>query len=103
MKLLITPREHDKMAGGTRSVKGFLVYLLTPILSKIIRETTIEDLIDLHQVISGNTASMASNLGGGRHGHPALMMTAEKYMEQTGYTFVPPNNPNNYPQTTVTA
>ena len=41
---------------------------------------------------------MASNLRGGQHGHLALTMMAEEYMEQTGFTFVPPHNPYNYPQ-----
>ena len=43
-------------------------------------------------------ASVAASLGGGRHGHLALMMTAKEYMEQTGLVFVPPQYPGNYPQ-----
>ena len=49
-------------------------------------------------MISGNAASVASNLGGGRHGHLTLTMTSKDYMEQTGFAFVPPHNPGNYPQ-----
>ena len=42
--------------------------------------------------MGGNAASVASNLRGGRHGHLALTITAEDYMEQTGFAFVPPHN-----------
>ena len=43
-------------------------------------------------------ASVASNLGGRRHGHFLLTMTAEENREHTGFAFVPPHNPGNYPQ-----
>ena len=49
-------------------------------------------------MISGNAASVASNLGGGRHGNIALTMTDKYYMEQTRFSFVPPHNPGKYPQ-----
>ena len=45
----------------------------------------------MHQLVSGNVASMASNFGGCRHRHLALSMTDEEYME------LPPHNPGNYP------
>ena len=67
--------------------------LLTPILLKIGGDPTREALIELHQLISGNAASVASNIGGGRHGHLALTMTKEDYLAQTYYAFVPPYNP----------
>ena len=41
---------------------------------------------------------MELNLGGGLHRHLALTMTAEEYRAQTGFAFVPPHNPCNYPQ-----
>ena len=47
--------------------------------------------------------SVASNLVGGRHGNLALTMTKEEYLSQTGYAFVPPHNPVNYPPTMGTA
>ena len=71
------------MAGAMSSVEGVCEDFLKPILPKIDIEQTIEGLIDIHQLISGNAAYMASNLGGGRHGHLALTMTAEEYMGQT--------------------
>ena len=86
------------MAGATSNTKGVLTDFPTPILPKIGGEPTREGLIDIHRLISGNAASVALNFGGGRHGHLALMMTAEEYMEQTGFIFVPPHNPGDYPQ-----
>ena len=67
------------MTGTTSSIEGVLADSPTPILTKINREPKIEGLIDLHQLISGNTASVASNLGGGQHGHLALTMISEEY------------------------
>ena len=91
------------MLGETNSIEGVLMEFLTPILPKIGGDPTREALINLHQLISGNAASMVSNLVGGHHRHLALTMTAEEYMEQTGYTFVPPHNPGNYPPMMGTA
>ena len=85
------------MAGETRSVEGVLADFLTPILPKVNRERTREELIDIHRLISGNAASVASILGGVLHRHLELTMTAEEYMEQTGFTFVPHHKPGNYP------
>ena len=42
---------------------------------------------------------MASNLGGGRHVHLVITMTDDYYMSHTGYVFVPPHNPGDYPPT----
>ena len=86
------------MVGATSSVKGFLVGFLTHILPKIDREPTREVLIDLHQLSSGDAASVESNLGGGQHGHLVLMMTAEEYRAQAEFSFLPPHNPGNYLQ-----
>ena len=55
----------NKMVGATISVERFLANFPTPILPKIGREPTREGLIKIHQLISGNAASVASNLGGG--------------------------------------
>ena len=91
------------MAGTTRSVEGILADFLTPILPNIGREPTIEVLIKLHRLISGNMVSVALNLVGGRRGNLMLTTTVEDYMAQTGYAFVPPQNPFNYPLTMGTA
>ena len=86
------------MAGATISVEGVLAYFPTPIIPKIDGERTREGFIKIHQLISENAASVASNLGGGQHGHLTLTMTAGEYMEQTGFAFVQMHNPDNYPQ-----
>ena len=71
------------MAGARSSVEGILADLPTPILPKIVGEPTREGMINIYRLISGNAASVALNLGGGGHGHIALTMTAEEYMEYT--------------------
>ena len=68
------------MAGATSSIEGVLMDFLAPILPKIGGELTREVLINLHRLVSGNDAS---NLGGCRHGHLALRMTANEYKTQT--------------------
>ena len=93
----------DKTTGKTISVEGVLADFPTPIISKIGGEPKGEALVKLHRLISGNTTFLALNLGGGCHGHLALTMTAEDYMAQTGYAFVPPHNTGNYPPMMGTA
>ena len=85
------------MVGATRSVEGVFAEFPTPILPNIGGELTIEVLIKLNRLVSGNVVSMSSNLGGGWHGHLALKMTSDEYMVHTGFAFVPPHNPDNYP------
>ena len=86
------------MAGPEISVEGVLAYFLMPILPNIDGEPTRERLIDLHLLISGNAVSVASNLRGGRHRYLVLKMMDEEYMTQTGFAFVPPHIPGDYPQ-----
>ena len=81
------------MAGTTSSLRGVFVDFLTPKLPNIGREPKIEALIKLHILISGNVASVASNLGEFQNGHLTLTMTEEDYMAKTGYAFVSPHNP----------
>ena len=75
----ISTRVQDEMAGATSSVRVVLTDFPAPILPKIDGEPTREGLIDLHLLISGNAAPVAPNLGGGRHGHLVLTMTAVDY------------------------
>ena len=91
------------MVGTTSSADGVLVDLLKPILPKIGGELTRESLIDLHWLISRKSASMASNLRGGRHVHLMKIMTAKEYMAQMGYTFLPSHKTGTYPPTMGTA
>ena len=80
----IPPRLHDSMAGTGNSVEGFLTELLTPILPNIVGELIRQYVTKTHKLINGNAASVASNLGGFRHGHLTLTMTVEEYLAQTG-------------------
>ena len=66
------PRVQDNMVGTANITKGVFMDFLTPLLIKFGGDLTRESLIELHQLISGNAASVASNIGGGRHGHLAL-------------------------------
>ena len=67
------------------------------ILPKIIREPTREYLINIDRIISGNDASVASNIGGVQHSHILLIRNVEYYLAQTFHTSIPPHNPGNYP------
>ena len=91
------------MAGTTSSIEEVLAEFPTKIIHKIGRETKREALIELYLLISGNAASVASNLGGSWHGHLTLTTIMDYYTSKTGYAFVPPHNPRNYPPTMGTA
>ena len=99
----IPPRQKDNMTETSQSIKEVLAEFLTTIIPKISRELTRESLIDIHQLISGSAASMASNIRGGRNGPLTLTMNTEEYMAQTGHTFIRPHNPGNYPPTMGTS
>ena len=86
------------MVEAISSVEGVLEDFPTPILPKIGVEPTREGPIDLHRLVSGNTAYVASNFRGGRHEDLMLMMTSEEYKTQTIFLFVPMHNPGDYPQ-----
>ena len=97
------PRVQDKMTGTTSRVKGVPTDLPTPILPNIGIDPTREALINLHQFISVNAASVVLNLGVDRNVHLALNITAKEYMAHTGYVFMLPHNPNNYTPIMVTS
>ena len=46
---------------------------------------------------------MASSLVGVQHIHVTLKMASKEYTAQTGYAFVPPHKPGDYPPTTRSA
>ena len=77
---LIPTRVRDEMMGGTISIEGVLVDFPSPFFPKINVELTREGLVDLHQLISGNVASVALKLGGCQQERLALTITAEEYM-----------------------
>ena len=91
------------MVGTTSIVEGVIAGFLTPIIPKIGGYPMESSLIELHRFISQNAVSVASNLRGLRHGNLALPITAENYMEQMEYSFVPPHNPVDYPPTMGTS
>ena len=88
------PRARDNMVETAKIIKGVFMEFLMQILPNIGGELTREALIELHQLIRINAASVASNIEGERHGHLALTVTVEGYLAQTGYAFVPPYNPD---------
>ena len=96
-------RVQEKMLGTTSSSERFLADFPTPMIPKIGGDPTKEALIKLNQFVSINTASVALNLTGVWHIHLTLTITAEEYMAHTGYAFVPPHNPGNYPPTMGTS
>ena len=91
------------MVRTANSVKVVCAEFRTPILLKIAGELTQEYLIKIHWLISGSRISLASNLRGGRNGHLVLNMTAEDYLEQMVYTFLPSHNRGYYPPKLWTA
>ena len=92
-------RVRDIMLGASTSVERVLSDFLTLLLLKIGKELTIEWLIKIHQLVSGNAALVLSNLRGGRHGHLALTMISKKYASHRDSSFVPLHNPKHYPPT----
>ena len=68
------------MVGESDSVEGVFTDFLTPILPNIGGESTREELIKLHQLISRNVASVFSSLRGGWHIHLALTMKRKYYV-----------------------
>ena len=81
------------MGGVTNSIKGILADFPMSILPEISGKQTKESPIEIHLIISGNAASVASNLRVGWHIHLALMMTTEYHLIYTGRAFVPLHNP----------
>ena len=75
--LLIPTRVRGVVAGATTRFEGVFTGLLTPIIPKIGGEPTREGLVELHQLVSGNMASVLLNLVGGQHGHLAMKMTMD--------------------------
>ena len=67
------------MVEETSSFEGVLADFPTPILPNIGGEPTREAMVYLHLLVSGNAASVVSNLGGGRHVHLTLTMTSKEY------------------------
>ena len=54
------------------------------------------NLMELHNNLCENAASVKSNLGGGNHGLLPIIGRAQYYLVQTGHAFIAPINPGNY-------
>ena len=95
----INPNKISRRSGGGNNQRRGNPRVFTDAnSSKDWWEPTRKELIKIHRLISGNAASVPSNLGRGQHWHLVLAMTSVEYMEQTGLAFVPPHNPDDYSQ-----
>ena len=66
-------------------------------VTKIEGEPTYQTLRLLEVELIQNASSIMTELGGGNHGYLGLVLSAEKYMELTGYEFIPHPNPGPIP------
>eukprot|EP00978_Attheya_sp_CCMP212_P025911 scaffold84189_cov35-Attheya_sp.AAC.1 len=55
----------------------------------------------MHKSLCENAAAVTSNLGGGNHGHLALLVTDTAYFEETQLAFIAPTNPGDDPPTAL--
>eukprot|EP00978_Attheya_sp_CCMP212_P035867 scaffold158578_cov24-Attheya_sp.AAC.1 len=55
----------------------------------------------MHKRRCENAAAVTSNLGGGNHGHLALLMTDRAYFEETQLAFIAPTKPGDDPPTAL--
>eukprot|EP00957_Ditylum_brightwellii_P072573 5515048-Ditylum_brightwellii.AAC.1 len=57
-----------------------------------------ETIHRIHKILEENATLVYSNLGGGAHGHLALVLTpAGHYQQVTGHVFTTPNRPGPNP------
>ena len=68
------------MVGKMNSAGLFLANFPILKVPKIGGDLTKASIIEVHWLISGNAASVTSNLVGGQHVHLTLIMTAENYI-----------------------
>jgi hypothetical protein len=61
-------------------------------LPKVTREPTFEDLKVIRRLLNTNALSVVSCEGGGRHGHPGILMTNEEYFAIAVDVFPVPAN-----------
>jgi hypothetical protein len=62
-------------------------------LPKVTGEPTCEELNVIRRLLNTNAMSVASYEGGGRHGHPGIIMTNDEYFAIAVDVFPVPNNP----------
>ena len=68
-----------------------------PTLTPIVGEPDFDTVQQLCAELYTNAMSVASDRGGGNHGHLALLMTQEEYTTTAGNNFEPPINPGPNP------
>eukprot|EP00978_Attheya_sp_CCMP212_P041797 scaffold244333_cov33-Attheya_sp.AAC.1 len=85
------------MVTNLTSVNGITTDFPHPVLTKIHGEPTRKALVKMHKSLCENEAAVTSNLGGGNHGHLALLMTDTAYFEETHLAFIAPTNPGDDP------
>eukprot|EP00957_Ditylum_brightwellii_P200423 15279332-Ditylum_brightwellii.AAC.1 len=71
-----------------------LLYLFLP---KLVGKPNYEKLYELHKMLMANAASVSTRLGGGHHGHLALVISDATYRQTAGVGFPPPVNPGPTP------
>eukprot|EP00978_Attheya_sp_CCMP212_P024376 scaffold76455_cov36-Attheya_sp.AAC.1 len=86
---------------NSTSVDGITTDFPHPILTQIHGEPMRKALVKMHKSLCENAAAITSNLGGGNHGHLALLMTDTVYFEETQLAFIAPTNPGDDPPTAL--
>jgi len=66
-------------------------------VTKIVGQTTNQDLTLLEKELIAILANIPTTLGGGGHGHAGIIMDPARYLLTTGVNFVNPVNPGSYP------
>eukprot|EP00978_Attheya_sp_CCMP212_P021255 scaffold61947_cov63-Attheya_sp.AAC.1 len=83
------------------SIDGITTDFPHPILKQIHGVPMMKALVKMHKRLCENAAAVTSNLGGGNHGHLALLVTDKDYLEETKQTFIAPKNPGDDPPTAL--
>eukprot|EP00957_Ditylum_brightwellii_P173668 13222469-Ditylum_brightwellii.AAC.1 len=80
------------------SVMDLTKRFLQQVIPKIQGKLTYSSIKALQKILMVNAASVATTLGGGNHGHLALVMNTARYLALSGGApFVPPQNPGPVP------
>eukprot|EP00957_Ditylum_brightwellii_P000356 27398-Ditylum_brightwellii.AAC.1 len=82
------------MARMAPTVEKFLSDLPPPTVPKVTGEPTYKSIHTIHKILKEYAASVHINLGGGAHGHLALVLMPGHYQQVTGHVF---NEPNHHP------
>eukprot|EP00957_Ditylum_brightwellii_P169812 12925438-Ditylum_brightwellii.AAC.1 len=68
-----------------------------PTVLTVMGEPTYRAIHTMHKILQKNDASAHSNVGGGAHGHLALVLTHGHYQQVMGHIFDAPNHPGPNP------